>query len=280
MSSISSISSGGSYQPDFTKLSQRIFQQADCDSDGKISQDELLNLMKANPKLASDLTQYYNASASGATTASDNVTAIFQSLDTDGDGAISLSELGTAVTNTKGGQVGGPPSPPPPPELASDAVFASADTDDDGSWSESEFEALLDNDSRLASAFTSLLDRSSAASSASTTAATADPASASGTVDAKAIFQALDTDGDGSVSASELSTAFSKVRDSLNSGNPPPPDALGGATDGTDQDATAVSARLDGMLMRFLLSAQHRNGYSADGSSSGSSASSSFRASA
>ena len=254
MSSIGSITSGSNY---LAQISQSLFSQTDTDSDSSISKDELAALMKNNPKLAEDLTSYYNSSATGSTTSSANIDAIFKALDTDGDGAISASEMSAAVTNTKGGQIDGTPPPPPP---SSDEVFAGADTDGNGSISESELKTLLTDNSQLATAFASLLSSSTTTDTTSTA-----------TDKTAAIFKALATDGDGTISASELSTAFSKLRDQMQAGGSTTTDQAG-----SSNSTTNSSASIESLLEKFLL----KNGYTQDGTSASASLPSLFNTTA
>jgi len=113
MSSISNVSSGSSYQPDFSTISQNLLNKADSDGDGYLNKTELTSVLKTNKRLSADLNSYYGTDSS-------STDGVFSALDTDSDGLVSISELKTAVSNTKGGQAGGPP-PPPPSDMEQDS---------------------------------------------------------------------------------------------------------------------------------------------------------------
>lgn len=115
MSTISSVSAGSQMQrPDFAQMQQNLFNKADTDGDGAISQDELQSLMDKNPRLAKALTSYAAPSDGSTATAAD----VLKKLDTDGDGKVSATELKTAMSaiheTRKGGHAHGhrPPAPP------------------------------------------------------------------------------------------------------------------------------------------------------------------------
>jgi len=277
MSSISSISSGNVYQPDYSSLSKNILSQADSDGDGYLSKDELSDLLETNKKMADDLNNYYGTSSTSGSSDS-----IFTALDTDGDGLVSVSELSTAVTNTKGGQVDGPPPPPP----SSEDLVSSADTDGSGTLSQTELESLLNSNSELASALSSLVSDSSSTTSASTTADSVSSTTAA------SILSALDTDGDGSVSAAELSTAFGKVLDDMKAGGPPPApfeiasgstslDSISLSTLDLSSTDTSTSSDLQALLGQLIgRLEQQQSAYSVDGSANSASLPSFFKTTA
>jgi Ca2+-binding EF-hand superfamily protein len=151
------------------------FNSTDTDGDGELSLGEF-----------SAVGQNVQGGSNGLD--SDSIQQIFSAIDTDGDGKISRSEatsafdkLSSAVQSGLLGaqeQFGGPPPPPP----SGGDFFASADTDGSGGLSFDEF-------------------KTAAASNA--------PPGASAPSDdqLKAIFDKLDTNGDGQVSQDELKAA-------------------------------------------------------------------------
>jgi Ca2+-binding EF-hand superfamily protein len=102
---------------DFVK---QLFSDADTNSDGKISKDELSQVMA-------------NSSDGGS-----NVDNIMNSLDTNGDGTISQSELLAAAQTDQQAQASQSGS-------SADDLFSTLDTNGDGSISKSEFEASMAN---------------------------------------------------------------------------------------------------------------------------------------
>lgn len=154
---------------DSTESDDDLFGKVDTDGNGSLSQDELQSLMD---KMASD-------SGSSTSTTSISISDMFAKLDTDSDGSLSQTEF--EVGRPQGGNeppgAGGMPPPPPPggaggSSSVSSTTYDPLDTNEDGVVSTEE----------LAAASTS-----------------ADPL--------QALFEAIDSDGDNSISASE-SDAF------------------------------------------------------------------------
>lgn len=111
---------------DFAKM----FSAIDGDSDGSITESELLQALQ-----------------SGSTTeSSDSVASLLSALDSDGDGSIGQSEFTTAMENVLGqlqAQAGMGGMPPPPPPGGGEDRFASMDTDGDGSISSTELGSAI-----------------------------------------------------------------------------------------------------------------------------------------
>lgn len=171
-------------------LKEALFKSADQNGDGGISKDELTTLMADSSQSSTDVSQ------------------IFDSLDTNSDGVISKSESDAGVD--KAGQQkqaqGSPPPPPPPPSesssssdsSSSDTIYDALDTNKDGTVSASELLAsLMNNNSNSA-------DDSSSESGASSSGSSGDE------ITVKKIFDAMDTNQDGSVSKTELEAALAK----------------------------------------------------------------------
>ena len=85
----SSFNTGTSLKPDFAQMQQALFNKADSNGDGTLSQDELQTMMEKNPRLAKALSSLAPTSDGSAPT----ISAIMKKLDTNGDGTISFAEL-------------------------------------------------------------------------------------------------------------------------------------------------------------------------------------------
>lgn len=181
--------SDGTDSKSSSDLKDKVFKTGDLNGDGSISKDELSKLLS-------------NSSQSN-TTADDLMSA----LDTNKDGSISKTESDAAVD--KAGQqrhAQGPPPPPPPSESSSSSsdktssnqIFDALDTNKDGTVSASELLAALSSKDSSSS------DNSSSDSSSTSLSTSADSSAV------KKIFDAMDTNQDGSVSKSELEAALTK----------------------------------------------------------------------
>ena len=96
-------------------------------------------------------------------------------------------------------------------------LFNKADTDGDGYLTTDELQSLLDRKPRLAQALSGLATSSSDGSTPS----------------ASDVMKALDSDGDGKVSAAELASGMAKARKAGGGMPPPPPPDDSSSTDGT-----------------------------------------------
>jgi len=89
-------------KPDFAQLQQALFQKADSDGDGQLSQDELQAMITKNPRLAKALASLAPTADGSTPTLAD----IMKKLDADGDGKISPAELTAGLkqarTNLRG----------------------------------------------------------------------------------------------------------------------------------------------------------------------------------
>jgi Ca2+-binding EF-hand superfamily protein len=181
--------SDGTDSNSFSVLKDKVFKSADQNGDGSISKDELSKLLS-------------NSSQSN-TTADDLMSA----LDTNKDGSISKSESDAAID--KAGQqrhAHGPPPPLPPDDSSSSSsdktssnqIFDALDTNKDGTVSASELLAALSSKDSSSS------DNSSSDTNSSSTSSSAVSSAV------KKIFNAMDTNQDGSVSKSELESALTK----------------------------------------------------------------------
>ena len=113
--------------------SNQMFKDADTDSSGGVSQDELQALL--------DKTK----SSTGEST---DVSELFETYDSDGDGELNADETKSALESLMssnqdaGGMREMGPMPPPPPDFS--RMFQDADTDSDGSIGKSELQAIAD----------------------------------------------------------------------------------------------------------------------------------------
>ncbi len=94
MSTISSLGSNSLQPPDYAQFQQNLFNKADADGDGVVSQNDLQNLLQTSPRLAKGLASLVTTADGSAPTAQD----IFKKLDADGNGSISLAEFKSAMT--------------------------------------------------------------------------------------------------------------------------------------------------------------------------------------
>jgi len=206
MSSLSTVSSSSQgwanamppKPPGGGRLAQRLFSEFDADNSGSVDSTELQSLL-------SDVSQKTGISISSSA-ASDLLSAS----DSNGDGSLSASELGTALKSVL---------PPPPSTLdfvqsrsnsgsntatttatdqAGDDLFSQLDTNGDSSVSQDELQSLLD---QMAS----------------------DQGNSSSALNAADVISQLDTNGDGSLSASELDAARPKGQEGPPPGDMPPP---------------------------------------------------------
>lgn len=176
--------SGKSEKRSSSELKDNVFNTADQNGDGSISEDELNTLLGDSSR--SDTT----------------VEELMSALDTDKDGSISKSESDAAVDKAEQQRLAqGAHPPPPPPESSSSSpgrssssqIFDALDTDKDGTVSASELLAALSSE-----------NDSESESSSSSSGSTVDSSSV------KKIFDAMDTNQDGTVSKSELEAALAK----------------------------------------------------------------------
>lgn len=170
-------------------LKDKVFTTADQNGDGAISQDELTTMLADSGQDGTDVAQ------------------MFAALDANQDGSISKSESDTAIDEAgRQRHAQGAPPPPPPSDTSSSSettssttIFDAMDTNEDGTVSASELLAAL------ASGKSSSSDSSSSDSSSSTSSASADSSAVT------KIFDAMDTNEDGSVSKAELEAALTKA---------------------------------------------------------------------
>jgi Ca2+-binding EF-hand superfamily protein len=184
-----SSASGGTDINSSSDLKDKVFKTGDQNGNGSISKDELSKLLR-------------NSTQSNTT-----ADALMNALDTNKDGSISKSESDAAID--KAGQqrhAQGPPPPPPPADSSSSAsnktisnqIFDALDTNKDGTVSASELLAALSSKDSTSS------DNNSSDTSSSSSSSSADSSAV------KKIFDAMDTNQDGSISKSELEAALTQ----------------------------------------------------------------------
>lgn len=173
-SSYSSYASTQTRAADTSKLQQALFSKVDSNSDQSIDQTELTSFLD-------EISKQTGSSIDSA--------SALETLDSDGDGAISETELqenASALfdqlkTQLMSSQMSAS-LPPPPSSEDSSEMFSSIDTDGDGSISETELETSLSSVSEETGNGPS----------------------------AEEILARDDTDGDGSISAAEFEEAASQ----------------------------------------------------------------------
>ena len=155
-----------------------LLESQESASSGKDLVSSLIGELDADGDGALSLSEIGTALGSSDTT---EIANAFASLDTDGDGLMSADELESGL-QAMGPPPGGPPPGGPPPAASAEdtasAVIDASDTNQDGTVSLDELMAALGKD-----------DAS----------------------DVQDAFNTLDTDGDGQLNASELTSAFQSM---------------------------------------------------------------------
>jgi Ca2+-binding EF-hand superfamily protein len=175
--------------PTASDLAQQMISQLDTDGDGSLSADEITKALGSTSQLSSD-----------------QVASAVSQLDTNGDGKLSADELtaGLQAAQPHGGgghHHHGHADGASSSDLAS-ALMSSSDTNGDGVLSADEVAKALGLDPSTTATATSGTD--AASSSTSTSGTSSDTFSQ--------LFASLDTNGDGSLSTSELTTAIDAFR--------------------------------------------------------------------
>lgn len=210
---------GGSLSAAYVKqMQEQMFKKADKNSDGSITKDELSQMQSSQN------------SQNGP-----SVDDIFAQMDSDSDGAISRLESDAGIAKlAQQMQSQGPPSPPPADSSSSSSdstsatqIFDAMDTNKDGTVSASELFAALANKDGSSS------DSSSSDNSSSSSSASGDNSTV------KKIFDAMDTNEDGSVSKAELEAALAKAGQQMQAQGAPPPSTAQGTADSSATDATS-----------------------------------------
>jgi Ca2+-binding EF-hand superfamily protein len=176
------MSSARSTGPDPAKLQQQLLSKVDTNGDKSIDKSELKSFMDF-------------VSSQTATPATDS-DALFTTLDSDSDGAISATELADngqqlfdqLRDQLMSSQLRSDAPPPPPPQGSNSDLFASIDANSDGSLDKTELTSFL-------------ADRADSSDDSSSTG------------NAPSIDDILardDSDGDGSITATEFDAVMSK----------------------------------------------------------------------
>lgn len=191
-----------------TSRAEATFKALDTDSSGGISTTEFqsfLDSMPTDTRSALLAAQENSSSSSSSSTTS----SLFSSIDGDGDGSVTQTELDDFMKANA--PAGGPPPPPPPDEASENSegdpssdLFAALDADQSGGVSETELSDFL----------------SKASSSSST--------------DSSSLFGSIDSDSDGSITQAELQAYMQSQRPE---GPPPPP-----PSDVTNSDPTTETS--------------------------------------
>jgi Ca2+-binding EF-hand superfamily protein len=192
------------------------FSAIDTDGSDGISLSELETALSASASTASSTTS--------STTLSDAVSALFNKIDSNGDGSISLDELTQYIKSQR------TIAPPPPPSIGPADQIANSGTADSSTDSAAESATAV-----------SSTDTTTAASSATISDAVS------------ALFTKIDSNGDGSISLDEL-TQYIKARQHRHHIAPPPPLSLSmsstGSSDGSDGEKTysEIDTNQDGVI--------------------------------
>jgi Ca2+-binding EF-hand superfamily protein len=204
---------GNVTESEMTSLPQRIaekkFGEADTDSNGTLSKDEFLNMLKS---LQDRMPPQMNSV--GGQSGMPSVEDIFKEADTDGDGALSKDEF-TALDEKMRSQ--GPQGAQNVTGMPSvEDIFKAADTNGDGAISKDEFTAL---DEKM---------RSQGPQGSQ---------NAAGMPSAEDMFTQADTNGDGAISKDEFSAMHEKMRPPMPPGGGPG----GGGSPGNVESADSAS---------------------------------------
>lgn len=214
-SSISGVS-GGFSAASLKQMQEQMFKAVDSNGDNKIDKSEMSAFQKA---------QEAEGKQGGS-----SVDEMFKNMDSNSDSAISRLESDAALAKMSQQMQAQPPPPPPPADnstsssdkTSSNQIFDTLDTNKDGKVSASELlEALSSKDS-------SSSENSSSDTSSSSSSSSADSSAV------KKIFDAMDTNQDGSVSKSELEAALTKKGQHIHSQN---------TTDSTSTTSTTDTAK-------------------------------------
>ncbi len=219
---LSSLLSAQEAPPSSADLASQVMSAVDSNGDGSLSLSEIETALGADTSTGAEASPIASA-----------ISQAFSQIDTNGDGEISSSELTSALdaqNQAQGAQQqqgpqgahhhhhhahAGGGAPPNGDDLASQ-LLGSADTDGDGTLSLSEIEGALGlspTSSTSATSSTTAASSTASPDAASGAAATA-AAAASSTTSSSALaalttaFGQLDTNGDGKLSASELSAGI------------------------------------------------------------------------
>ena len=266
--------------------------QFDTDGNGQLSSDELGKTMQSilPPPSTMDFAQQRASSSTNADSTGEAGDDLFAKVDTDGDNAISSTELQALLEAMSGGtasQTG----------VSSDDAFATLDTDGDGSLTQAEFDAgrpagqgghgggiggpggmpppppagaAQDSDSSTASAQDDALDTngdgvvSLSERLAGQTASVQQDAVA-------ALFQSIDTDGDQQISSSESSAFIQALTSAYGSSATSTSTSTASSNSAQDSASTASSPR--GELMHLAELARQRYAEAANSWSSSTSSS-------
>ena len=192
-----------------------MFDRLDGNGDGKITQEEF----------SSAIEKRLGKSAATSSDAPD-AASIFKKMDTDSDGAINVGEFKAAMSalRQQGGPAGGAGGPPPAgaasTEEDTNQIFDELDTNKDGVVSMAELLASLKKDDTGKTAGTGKTDDQARL---------------------EKLFAAVDGDGDGAISKSELSSFMDQMRKLMDSEREAFASYRG---DGTAAGATTVGENL------------------------------------
>ena len=211
---VSSVSSSNVFsQIARAEMRQRMFSNADSNSDGKISKDELTQVMA-------------NASRGGS-----SVDDIMSKLDTNGDGSISQSEFAAGDKANRQAHQGPPPMMAGTGNMSSadfvKQLFSDADTNSDGKISKDEMTKVVANMSQGGPSVDDIMSKldtegdGSISQSEFLAASQADQQAQGLQVGSSVddLFSALDTNGDGSISKSEFEASLTNGSSSVQTGN-------------------------------------------------------------
>jgi Ca2+-binding EF-hand superfamily protein len=175
--------------------SQSVFATIDANADGSLSLDELTSMVAQADTQAAGMhgsrqTQNADSTSSGGTTSSssstnatDTLSSLFSSADTNGDGSLSLDEFASMLSQADKQAAGAHrPPPPPPPNATASTSGSNGTSSSDGTSS------------------------SSTTSSSSSTNATDTLSS---------LFSSADTNGDNVLNVDELSALIAQLQANL-----------------------------------------------------------------
>lgn len=212
LSALISSQSGTTSSTGGSNLADNLISAFDTNGDGELSLSELDSALGVTGSSTTSSTSTDGTSSTdgsnntGSTLTSSEVATAFAKLDTNGDGEIDGSELTAGLKQMHGGGHAHHHHAAGSAQDMASSLMNSLDTNGDGSLSLSELTSALSGTGSSSSTSGSTTDSSDSSTATSTTGS-----------QLSSLFNKLDTDGSGSISLGELTTAFQQMLDAQQS---------------------------------------------------------------